>query len=279
MTSLIATLACPLCSKELSESGNALRCENRHTFNKARQGYYSFAVGNKKFTGDTTEMIQHRNAFLEANGHYQFIVAELANLLNSEPQTCLDVACGTGYYAKQIIKQVAQTKIIGLDISQPAIKYAANVSKEFPDKFLGCTSDVWQTFPIKNNRIDTVFSIFGPKNSAEFARVLKPNGRLIIVTPASNHMIELREKLGLLNIQDKKQNNLIQKLPDFTCVETIKKHQNLALSHKAAHDEILMGPNGFHYDSTQLEKDLTESFKSKLINVTASVVFQIWEPK
>ncbi|MFT4186794.1 MAG: methyltransferase domain-containing protein [Micrococcaceae bacterium] len=279
MTPLITTLACPLCNKELSESGNALRCENRHTFNRARQGYYSFAVGNKKFSGDTAEMIQHRNAFLEASNHYQFIVTELAKLLNSDQQTCLDIACGTGYYAKQLIKQVAKIQIIGLDISQPAIKSATKISKEVPDKFLACTSDIWQTFPIKSKSIDTVFSIFGPKNSAEFTRVLKPNGRLITVTPAPNHMIELRKKLRLLNIQNKKQDNLIQKLPDFTCIKTIKKYQTLELTHKTALDEILMGPNGFHYNPTKLEKDLAENFKTKSINVTASVVFQTWKSK
>ena len=35
------SLTCPICRKPLSLVGNGLACSNRHSFDRARQGYYN----------------------------------------------------------------------------------------------------------------------------------------------------------------------------------------------------------------------------------------------
>ena len=46
--------------------------------------------------------------------------------------------------------------------------------------------------PLADNSVDTILCVFGFPVEAEFKRVLKPGGRLIMVDPASEHLIELK---------------------------------------------------------------------------------------
>ncbi|MGH2543987.1 MAG: putative RNA methyltransferase, partial [Ardenticatenaceae bacterium] len=66
-------LQCPLCQRELSRSGDALRCSHAHSFDLSREGYINLLLGRGKklaAQGDTKEMLQARRRFLE-RGHYR----------------------------------------------------------------------------------------------------------------------------------------------------------------------------------------------------------------
>ena len=56
--------------------------------------------------------------------------------------------------------------------------------------------------------VDVVLSVFSPRNAEEFARVLRPDGCVITVTPGPDHLIELRSAFGLLGVEDGKERRL-----------------------------------------------------------------------
>jgi ubiquinone/menaquinone biosynthesis C-methylase UbiE len=51
------------------------------------------------------------------------LIKEIAHL--NDDDTVLDLACGTGLYTRNLAKESAKRKIVGLDISWPMLRYAA----------------------------------------------------------------------------------------------------------------------------------------------------------
>ena len=49
-----------------------------------------------------------------------------------------------------------------------------------------------------------LLNVFAPRNGAEFHRVLRPDGVLLVVTPAADHLAELVDALGLLRVDPDK---------------------------------------------------------------------------
>ena len=56
---------------------------------------------------------------------------------------------------------------------------------------LNVVGDVWQPLPVAENAVDVVTVVFAPRNAPEFARVLRPGGRLVVVTPRPGHLEEI----------------------------------------------------------------------------------------
>jgi len=46
--------------------------------------------------------------------------------------------------------------------------------------------------PLSDGAVDTAVSIFAPDSPEEYLRILSPGGRLIMVTPMKNHLMELK---------------------------------------------------------------------------------------
>src|SRR5690606_34545949 len=64
-----ALLRCPVCGADMEHDGHSLRCDRRHTFDIARQGYVDLLPaghGRHTIEGDTREMIDARARVLEA---------------------------------------------------------------------------------------------------------------------------------------------------------------------------------------------------------------------
>ena len=70
------------------------------------------------------------------------------------------------------------------------------------------TADAWAALPVADACVDVVLSVFSPRNAEEFARVLRPGGCVITVTPGPDHLIELRSAFGLLGVEDGKERRL-----------------------------------------------------------------------
>ena len=64
-------ILCPVCKKILHKSDKVYSCENRHSFDIAKEGYLNLNLKNSQNTGDNTEMIRARKAFLEKD-YYDF---------------------------------------------------------------------------------------------------------------------------------------------------------------------------------------------------------------
>ena len=191
------TLNCPICAQPLrcDSSHRSWCCDNGHSFDVAKQGYVNLLpVQNKrsKDPGDSKAMVQARAEFLRAK-YYQPLADKVAQVvLNGKPQTVLDAGCGEGYYLRELLAQAdlrrQSLNCVGLDISKWAVQSAA---KQDPRVTWLVASN--SQIPLPTDSVDTLLCLFGFPVSAEFKRVLKPDGRLIMVDPASEHLLELKQ--------------------------------------------------------------------------------------
>ncbi len=67
-----------------------------------------------------------------------------------------------------------------------------------------------------------------------------------MVTPGREHLVELRNSLGLLGIESEKLERLDRSMTGFKLVDRQELTHSLHLSTEATRDLIAMGPNAFH---------------------------------
>ncbi len=108
-------------------------------------------------------------------------------------------------------------------------------------------ADTWAGLPLRENSVDAILCIFAPRNLPEFARVLSDDGVVVVVLPQPDHLEELRQSHGLLDVGDAK----VEKLLDtarghLELVSTTSIIHDLELTEQQATDLVAMGPNAFH---------------------------------
>ena len=59
-----------------------------------------------------------------------------------------------------------------------------------------------------------MLSVFAPRDPAEIVRVLAPGGRVVVVTPEPDHLVEIRAALGLLTVDAGKPERLAAAFAD-----------------------------------------------------------------
>jgi 23S rRNA (guanine745-N1)-methyltransferase len=108
-------------------------------------------------------------------------------------------------------------------------------------------SDVWRPLPLRDARVDVVLCVFAPRNAAEFARVLRPGGRLIVVTPAERHLVQLRDGGLVIGLQPDKLGHLDATLDaEFALVDRAALEYDAELSGRDIRSLVAMGPSGHH---------------------------------
>ncbi len=138
-------------------------------------------------------MVAARQRFLQA-GHYQCIARALNEAVvqdMSSGAACLDAGCGEGYYLRQLgqsLPEDVELQVLGLDVSKWAVQSAAKQDAQ-PAWVVGTNARL----PVLDNSIDRLLCVFGFPVYEEFARVIRPGGRLIMVDPGPDHLRELRE--------------------------------------------------------------------------------------
>lgn len=185
------SLRCPLCRAPLVEDEKSARCSNKHSFDRAREGYFNLLpVQNKNSLnpGDDAEMVVARRHFLEADFYAPFRDALSGLLAPLKPEHLLDSGCGEGWYSAALQEQSKKTT--AFDISKEAVKRAAKRSREIT-WLVGSSLDI----PLQDESVDAMTAIFSPITTAEAHRVLKPGGHLLIAAPGEKHLWELREAL------------------------------------------------------------------------------------
>lgn len=106
----------------------------------------------------------------------------------------LDLGSGTGFFTRQLAAKYSESQIIGLDIAEGMLHYAAAQQ----DEISWLCSDA-ELLPLADNSVDLIFTSLAiqwcnnlPQLMAELARVLKPDGQLHIATLGPHTLHELK---------------------------------------------------------------------------------------
>ncbi|WP_309075030.1 methyltransferase domain-containing protein [Paenarthrobacter sp.] len=251
----VAALRCPVCQGtfQLREGQQrTLACEAGHLFDAAKQGYFNLLTGKGTvFEADSAEMVAARHRFLDA-GHYsglsQALAQAAAGSLQRSDALVLDAGTGTGHYLHAVLQMSGATGV-GVDISKFALRRAARLNPEAAN----LVWDIWRPLPMEDNTADVVTVVFAPRNPAEFARVLRPGGSLIVVTPMPGHLAEIAARTGMLGIQEGKEDRLAESMKGYFDSGTSQSLDlPLMLTGQEVADLAYMGPAGHHLDREEL---------------------------
>jgi 23S rRNA (guanine745-N1)-methyltransferase len=153
------------------------------------------------------------------------------------PVTVLDAGCGEGYYLHYLSEHHrGPLNIIGFDISKWAVQRAA---RRCHGTWMVASN---KNIPLVDSSVDVVLEMFGFPDYASFERILAPGGRLIRVTPAPQHLIELRR----LIYPQVHQTANADRYP--SSLHTLSSEQlafNVELEHQSLKDLLLMTPHMF----------------------------------
>lgn len=195
------TFRCPVCREPLTAVPGGLDCANGHHVDRAREGYVNLLPGGARHAaGDGADAVRARRALLD-RGHYAPVVeAVAAAVAATSPRTLLDAGCGEGTYLDAAVAAVAATgapgaRGWGIDVSKPAVRLAA---RRHPAHAWAVASSLDLPFAdgAADDGFDTVMSVFAPRAFAEFRRVLRPGGAIVLASPAPGHLDGVRALLG-----------------------------------------------------------------------------------
>lgn len=255
-------LACPVCAAPLAWADGTARCPGHHAFDVARQGYLNLLGGPPPANADDASMVTARGRFLAA-GHYDRVADEVSRRLRHS-RAIAEVGAGTGFYLGRALAD-RDARGVALDVSVPAAKVAARAHPTMAS----IVADAWRPLPLLSGRLDAVLVVFAPRNLPEFARVLGAGGLLVVVTPTASHLRELRERHGLLGIDDDKDERLARSASGlFEPIATTRCEYVAAATGDQVRDLIAMGPNAFHgvpddVDAADLQVSVTVSLFRK----------------
>jgi 23S rRNA (guanine745-N1)-methyltransferase len=240
----VAVLACPVCAAPLAAEPAGLACAAGHRFDRARQGHVTLLPpGHRAPSGDSAEMVADRVAFLEA-GHYGGVTRALAEAVG-EPVggALLDLGGGTGHHLAGVLDRLPEAVGVVLDSSTYAARRAARIHP----RAIAVVADTWARLPVADAAVDRVLVVFAPRNGSEIARVLRPAGRLVVVTPADDHLGEIVGPLGLLRVDPDKAVRLAASLePHLEPVGEASHCERLRLDRAAVATLVGMGPHARH---------------------------------
>jgi 23S rRNA (guanine745-N1)-methyltransferase len=209
-------------------------------------------------------MLNARRRFLDA-GHYQplsdalntLIIQALSSQTGNTQPVMLDVGCGEGYYLGRLTALLSSlpprrdVHYLGLDVSKEAVRMAARRYKSV--RFI--VADVKDRLVLADSAIDVLLDIFAPRNVAEFARVLAPRGTVLVVIPGARHLLQLREALPLIGIQENKPRQVeAQFAPLFTLCDTTTTSYTASLTREEIAQLVMMTPNYWHQPEKLMEQ-------------------------
>ncbi|GAA4223813.1 23S rRNA (guanine745-N1)-methyltransferase [Streptosporangium album] len=265
LADVVDFLICPVCGDEFSLGDRVLRCPQGHAFDVAKQGYVSLLTGSQApGTADSTAMVAAREAFLGA-GYFGPLAEAVAGACRTDAKVVADAGAGTGHYLARTLDRLPGAVGIALDVSKNAIRRAARAHPR-----LGAVvADVWRPLPVGDRTVDVILNVFAPRNGAEFARVLRDDGVLVVVTPTSRHLEPLVERLGLLSVDESKERRVAESLGGHFAETGQSVHEfGMALGHQAVEAVVGMGPSAWHTEQEGMRRKIMELPKTSY--VTAS---------
>src|SRR5690606_34086170 len=142
---------------------------------------------------------------------------------------------------------------VAVDVSKAAARRNARAHPAIGS----VVADVWRRLPLADACADVILDVFAPRNGAEFHRILRPDGMLLVVTPTRRHLAELVGPLGLLTVDPDKRDRVQGSLGRwFTRV----RHRAVSYALRLARPEVArfvaMGPSAWHTTEAELSDRL-----------------------
>ena len=263
-------LICPVCGCALSRVDREYRCENRHSFDIARQGYVNLLTVQQKKSlhpGDTREQVLSRRAFLDA-GFYAPIARTLCEtaLELGAAGPVLDVGCGEGYYSSQLAKALG-AELTGLDISKEAVRCAAG---KYKDALWLCGTAAH--LPVADHSAGLMTSLFALTMPEEFRRVLSPEGYYFQVLAAEDHLMGLKSIIypELLH----KEKNTVPELPGFALVKSVPIRFEFTVEGEQVQNLLSMTPHVYRIS----KEGAARLAATERLSDTASAVLNVYRP-
>lgn len=267
---VVAALACPHDGAPLRLDARVLGCPNGHRFDLARQGYATLTAGRPPHTGDSSAMLERRIRVHEAGvlaAFHAAVVAatqggddarlELADDLRRVGEVrctppagiVCEVGAGPGTYLASVLGTMPDRAGLAVDVAKAAARRAARCHP----RASAIVADVWDGLPLRAASVAVLLDVFAPRNAAEFARVVAPGGMLVVVAPEPEHLAELRQRFGMLNVPGKKSARIAAELaPAFAAREVRTIRTTVPITPALAIDLATMGPSGHHLDAHAL---------------------------
>jgi 23S rRNA (guanine745-N1)-methyltransferase len=185
-------LVCPVrdCRLPLTREPRLVACARGHSFDIARSGYINLLQPQDRRSrqpGDTAAAVAGRRR-LHDRGVTRPLLETIAQLIDaSSADMVLDAGCGNG----DLLGTLAVTagfQACGVDISVAAVDAAA---RRYPNcEWIVANAD--RLIPYQDRSFSILLSITARLNPAEFRRVLRQDGRLLVAIPAPDDLVELR---------------------------------------------------------------------------------------
>lgn len=192
-------LICPVCGEKLEKNERKYLCKNNHNFDISKWGHTNLLLSNQKnskIPGDNKEMVKSRKMFLEADYYKEISLVvnkTIEKLVKDKKEIkVLDIGCGEGYYTNNLKLYLEEkgikTTIYGIDISKEAIIAAAKQHKNIEWIVASASS-----LPLEDESIDIILCMFAKIIPEEKMRVLKKDGKFLVVSTGENHLLQLKE--------------------------------------------------------------------------------------
>lgn len=179
---------CPTCKEELTIIDKSYKCKNNHNFDSSKEGYVNLHLNHKQ-GGDDEGMVKARSSFLEQD-FYHPLREFILDLCSAFPHdTMIDAGCGEGYYTNYLQSNL-ENEIYAFDLSKVALQKASKANK----KVHYALSSIFD-LPLASSSTDLILSMFAPIALEENYRLLKEDGLLLVVSPGTNHLKELKESI------------------------------------------------------------------------------------
>ncbi len=256
-------LKCPVCNLSLKKYEKQYICLNNHTYDIASKGYINLLLANQKKTkdpGDSKEMMEGRKSFLN-KGYYHNFSEKLNDVIISNigasNVNILDVGCGEGYFLSRLKESIyieeskhslkKEFNFFGVDISKAAV---TNAIKR--DKIINFIVSSNFNLPIMSNTIDIIIRNFAPSDEAELKRVIKDNGKLVVVTPGIQHLYGLKE---ILYVNPRKHEEKEVTFEGFKLIKSTEVKYNIQLEDRESVKNLIsMTPYYWTFDVAMREK-------------------------
>lgn len=190
-------LTCPVrsCHRALVAEGRSLRCAAGHCHDVARHGQVNLLQPQDKRStdpGDRKDAVLARRRTAE-RGLTRDLVHRLGDILAAQltrDDALLDVGAGDGFILDALQRRF-ECEAWGVDISRSAVELAA---RSYPHlRWVVANGD--RRLPFADGVFKAILSVTGPKNAAEFARLLAPGGVLAVAVSGPEDQAELLERV------------------------------------------------------------------------------------